>query len=292
MSTAASFEVPNDLWRVPVYLPYLQPPLTDAAVADAEARLGVRLPASFIATLRIQNGGYLRRSAHPSDHAPVDTIAGIGPRFPSLLERDWADVKEYMQEAGYTTPERIDELVPFCGDGHYFYCLDYRRIRESGEPCVTYVDVESFNVDEAVANDFAEFLSQLRREGPSPVYGLVTRDDAERVAATVSATTGLSFVDSGDQANGYRVFRAKLPADAGWVWLAANRARRGFVRTSDKEYPTLSLLLPELVDRYPEEADCGYFLSCSDLETDPGRALVASLDRLPFAVRALRLDDG
>ncbi|WP_069161736.1 SMI1/KNR4 family protein [Nocardia altamirensis] len=32
-------------------------PLTDTAVQDAEAQLGVRLPASLVRLLRIQNGG-------------------------------------------------------------------------------------------------------------------------------------------------------------------------------------------------------------------------------------------
>src|SRR5258708_37089151 len=105
-------ELPHPPWRVPVYLPYLQPPLTDMAVAEAEGRLGVRLPLAYVAALRVQNGGYLRRTSHPSGYAPVDCLAGIGPRFPSLLERDWSEVKQYMHDESITTPARIDELIP------------------------------------------------------------------------------------------------------------------------------------------------------------------------------------
>jgi hypothetical protein len=287
----AASEVPIRLWRVPVYLPCLQPSLTDAAVEDAESRLGVRLPRAYVAALRIQNGGYLRLNAHPSNHAPVDFLAGIGPRFPSLLQHDWTDVKAYMEEEGIETPAGVDELVPFCGDGHYHFCFDYREAGRQGEPRVTYVDVECFDVDECLAPDFGTFLSQLRPGEISSAYGVLARGDLSAVAAELSKATGFQFEDQGDQGNGYRVFRARLPGDAGWAWLSANQARRGFVRRSDEDYPTLSLLLPELVDRYPEHADCGSFLSCTDFGSEAGQAIVRGLMELPFPTRALRLGE-
>ncbi|MGZ6095687.1 MAG: SMI1/KNR4 family protein [Polyangiales bacterium] len=141
------------LWRVPVYLPYLQPPLGDAELAAAEKELGVRLPASYVELLREQNGGHLRMTNHPSGHAPVSCISGIGPNYPSILGRDWDDVKEEMAEAGETKPKDIDGLIPFCGDGHYFYCFDYRA--HGAEQRVTYIDVETLGVDEELAPDFA-----------------------------------------------------------------------------------------------------------------------------------------
>ena len=101
--------LPEHLWSVPAYL---QPPLTDAIIADAEVRLGVRLPRAYLAALRIQNGGYLRARSHPAVPAPVDHVAGIGPRFPSILRHNWSEIKEYMAEERITTPERIDDLLP------------------------------------------------------------------------------------------------------------------------------------------------------------------------------------
>lgn len=287
----ATPKLPEGLWRVPVYLPYLQPPLTDAAVAEAESQLEVRLPDAYVAALRIQNGGYLRRSGHPSGRAPVDCLAGIGPRFPSLLGHDWTAVKERMTENGHTTPARVDELVPFCGDGHYHYCLDYRASGRKREPSVTYIDVECFDVDEVLAPDFATFLHQLQPAGALPVYGLAIHDDAAAVAAAVSKATGHRFEDQGDQDNGYRVFRARLAGNAGWAWLSANRARRGFVRKGHPEYKKLGKLFPELVDRYPEHADCGFFLSCTHFESHAGKAILEGLARLPFSARMLRLDE-
>lgn len=43
-----------------MYLPYAQLWLTDAALQATEARIGYRLPAAWIALLRIQNGSYIR----------------------------------------------------------------------------------------------------------------------------------------------------------------------------------------------------------------------------------------
>jgi hypothetical protein len=290
---AASLTVPPRLWNVPVYLPYLQPALTDLMLQDAEAQLGVRLPGAYVAALRIQNGGYLRLTDHPAGFARVKSIAGIGPRFPSILEHDWTELKEYMVQEDITTPRRIDDLIPFCGDGHFHYCFDYRRSGRMEEPCVTYIDVECFDADEMLAADFGTFLHQLKPKMET-AYGLITHDPAEIVAAAVSEATGLLMEDRGEEWNGYRLFRAALPG-GGSAWLSANRTRHGFVRKRDPEFEVLSGLLPDVVARYPEHADCGYFLNCqsecgADFESDAGRTVVRDLTKLPFLSRALLLE--
>jgi hypothetical protein len=106
----------DTIWRVPAYLPYLQPPLTDEAVAAAEKAIGFELPAEYLHLLRKQNGGYIRYSLPENVH---NTIAGIGPHFPSLTEFDWDQCQESV-----SFPLR--GLVPFDGDGHWHLCLDYR----------------------------------------------------------------------------------------------------------------------------------------------------------------------
>jgi SMI1 / KNR4 family (SUKH-1) len=288
--TREAKSVPARLWRVPVYLPYLQAALTDRAVRQAEVKLGVKLPSAYLEALRQQNGGYLRLDSHPSDLAPVSWIAGIGSRFPSILRHDWSDVRQYMEEEGISTPERIEDLVPFCGDGHYHYCFDYRKSGRHREPRITYVDVETFGVDRVLAPDFGAFLRQLQPGERDEIYGVMTDARAAQVASALSRTTGLRFEDQGDQNHGYREYRAQLPGKSGWAWLSANRTRRGFVRKTDPEYVRLSKLLPETVDRYPQHSDCGYFLSCSDFDGKAGKALRRSLGKLPFPTRALRLD--
>lgn len=76
------------IWRVPAYLPYLQPPLADEVVALAEKEIGYKLPEEYLNLLRKQNGGYIRFSLPEKVH---DTIAGIGPYYPSLTKFDWDD---------------------------------------------------------------------------------------------------------------------------------------------------------------------------------------------------------
>ena len=74
------------IWRVPAYLPYLRPPLTDAILAAGETKIGFQLPSEYVNLLRVQNGGYIHFSLPDSVH---NTIAGIGPNFPSLTDFDW-----------------------------------------------------------------------------------------------------------------------------------------------------------------------------------------------------------
>jgi hypothetical protein len=277
----------DSLWAVPVYLPYVQPPLTDAAVAAAEKRLRAKLPKAYVAALKIQNGGYLRRTAHPSDHAPVDVIAGIGKRFPSIFDTDWSDYKEHMASSGITTPARIDDLIRFCGDGHYYYCFDYRKRGRRAEPRITYVDVETFKVDEVLAPDFLTFLRALRCDDTRDTIGVCSSARITEVARRLSEATRRKFEDMGDQDHGYRTFRAKLSKSPTWAWLTANRVRRGFVRKSDREYAKLQNRMGEQVDRYPEHADCSCFLETSDAR-DLGM-LTRALKQLGIATRKITL---
>jgi len=283
-------DLPADLWRVPVYLPYLQPKLTQRAIDAAETKLGVTLPRAYLDLLRIQNGGYLRRTSISPNLAPVDCIAGIGRRFPSILHKDWDDVKAHMRDEGLKKPARIDELVPFCGDGHFHYCFDYRKSGPRGEPRITYIDIESFDTDKVVAPNFAAFVRKLRPAGVTVVIGIETTAKMSTVAAAISKASRRAFEDQGDQNSGYRVFRAKLPGAASWAFMTPNRVRRGFVRTSDPDYRTLRDQLADEVERFPEHPDCTYFVE-ADFDTAPGRALSRAIEKLPYPSRRVRLAD-
>jgi len=52
----------GDTWSKPIYLPYLQPELTDEVLQSAEEKLGCTVPKELIELLRVQNGGYIRMS--------------------------------------------------------------------------------------------------------------------------------------------------------------------------------------------------------------------------------------
>src|SRR5688500_1035296 len=105
-----------DLWRVPVYLPYLPPKLTPARLKAAEKKLGVKLPKSYVALLETQNGGYVRQKLPESVHS---MIWGIGPYFPSITKKhEWHDPPpdEELTD-GEWSPKNPKALIPFDGDG-------------------------------------------------------------------------------------------------------------------------------------------------------------------------------
>ena len=91
----------SHIWRVPAYLPYLQPPLTRGMVARAEEQIGFSLPQEYLRLLAKQNGGYIRYALPDKVH---DIIAGIGPHFPSLTAFNWDD-------SGNDTVDRVWERV-------------------------------------------------------------------------------------------------------------------------------------------------------------------------------------
>ncbi len=282
---------PADLWRVPVYVPYLQPKLTQRAIGSAETKLGVKLPRAYLDLLRIQNGGYLRLTSISPNLAPVDCIAGIGPQFPSILDQDWSDVKAYMREERIRKPARIDALVPFCGDGHFHYCLDYRRSGPRGEPRITYIDIESFDTDKVVAPSFAAFLRKLRPSGITVAIGIETTAKLGTVAAAISKASRYAFEAQGDQDHGYPLFRAKLPGASNWAFMTPNVVRHGFVRKSDaKKNPKLRDQLPHDVERFPEHPDCNYFVA-ADFGTAAGGKLSRAIEKLPYPSRRVRLVD-
>ena len=135
----------------------VHPPLTDAAVREAEAVLGVPLPEALLDLLRVQNGGGVARgrrrcltsgpTSWADDHAPLPDLMGIGHTkgLTSLLD----------------APALIDEwglprgIVPLSGDGPTWIALDYRR---GGEPAVVWLDDGR---ELALAPDFRSFVEGL-----------------------------------------------------------------------------------------------------------------------------------
>ena len=47
----------TNIWRKPIYLPYVQEPLTPEALRTAEEELGYTLPRELVMMLGVQNGG-------------------------------------------------------------------------------------------------------------------------------------------------------------------------------------------------------------------------------------------
>jgi hypothetical protein len=261
------------IWQVPAYLPYLQLPLTDAAVVSAQQEIGYKLPTEYLNLLRKQNGGYIRYSLPEMIH---DSIAGIGPHFPSLTGFDWDEIQE---DVGFP----LRGLVPLDGDGHWHLCLDYRRNIEI--PSVTYVDVEC-DRESPIAASFADYLAKLRID-VGEEYVLEGVSEIEKVTFELSAALGNPFEPPDTLAHGYPTYRARLGTTANpqWVWISPNTVPRGFVRPNDRRYVELKDLMPGYARRFPEAPADACILSATD---SVRTTVIAACGRLRMTMRPLR----
>jgi len=242
----------DTIWRVPAYLPYLQPPLTDGAIASAEKEIGHKLPTEYLNLLEKQNGGYIRFSLPEMVH---DSIVGIGPHFPSLTGFDWDDCQEHVSFP-------LQGLVPFDGDGHWHLCLDYRQ--NSGAPSVAHADIES-NRQFRIAGSFADYLAMLQID-VGDEYVLEAISDIEKVKSDLSAVLAIAFDPPDTWANGYPTYRAHLGTtnNPEWAWISPNTVPRGFVRSDDPRYAELKDLMPGNAERFPELPAGSYILTATD----------------------------
>lgn len=242
----------NMIWKVPAYLPYLQPPLTDKAVSSAERQIGYRLPAEFVNLLKKQNGGYIRFSLPELDH---NSIAGIGPYFPSMTAFDWDESQEHVSYS-------LQGLVPFDGDGHWHLCLDYRQ--NSGDPSVTRADIECDH-ESRIADSFAEYLAKLEIE-VGDKYVLEGVSEIGKVKADLSSLLKTVFDPPDTLTHGYPTHRARLGTkdNPEWVWISPNTVPRGFVRLDDPRYAELKDLMPGFGSRFPEAPAGSYLLDATE----------------------------
>ncbi len=139
--------------------PAKNPPLTDAMVKNAEKKLGVRLPETFIELLHIKNGGGTRgfvcptkERAYGEDYVPLSAMFGIGA---SDADGDGYNILSSPEMTGiWELPPR---QVLLMGEGHWWLSLDYRRW--SG-PSISYIDVDEGR-EVRVADSFDAFVSKL-----------------------------------------------------------------------------------------------------------------------------------
>ncbi|MCA9111520.1 MAG: SMI1/KNR4 family protein [Planctomycetaceae bacterium] len=245
-------DICRTIWRVPAYLPYLQPELTADAIAEAEKAIGFTLPVEYLDLLRVQNGGYIRLSLPQMSH---HKISGIGPHFSSLTDFDWSDCQEYVSFP-------LTGLVPFDGDGHWHLCLDYRK--NSSNPAITYIDVECDD-ESPIAPSFKEYLTMLRIEVKDEMI-LHPVEDIETVKQQLSSRLGVNFDTTDTWAHGYPIERASLgrPSNPQWLWLSPNCVPRGFIRVDDERYNELRDVMPGNALRYPEVPANAYLMSVTD----------------------------
>lgn len=145
---------------------YVDEAVTAELVASVEQELGFKLPRSYVALMRSQNGGLPKKTCFPTesptswaeDHVAITGIMGIGrTKTYSLLGRLGST---FMQaEWGYPT---FGICVCDCPSaGHDMIMLDYRECGPQGEPAVVHVDQERDFEVTFLAKDFETFVRGL-----------------------------------------------------------------------------------------------------------------------------------
>lgn len=158
----------GDFWEESEYsgAEYVEAPPTEAIIASVEAQLGYKLPASYVALMRTQNGGYPRRTAFPTtvatswapDHVAITTIFGIGHEKIYALCGELGS-KFMLEEWGYPA---IGVCICDCPSaGHDLIMLDYRACGPEGEPAVVHVDQERDYAITHLADTFEAFVRGL-----------------------------------------------------------------------------------------------------------------------------------
>ena len=261
----------NKIWQTPKYLPYMQPALTDAILADAEKLIGHKLPAEYIALLRIQNGGYIRYTIKETGHS---VIAGIGPYCPSITDdHDWSESEDWDLSF------QLDGLIPFDGDGHWHICFDYRNQRV--EPAITLIDIES-DREQAIAKNFKEYLALLVLEVEDE-YVIETSLSVDAAVEQVAVIATIDFEAPDAWAHGYAIYRGKYKDK--WVWISANKVPSGFVRSDDKRYDELRLQMETSALRFPEISENALLISTSDEKAT--KSLIGLLTKNAWSIQPL-----
>jgi hypothetical protein len=167
-SAPADLELPADFFND---RPEKIAPLEAGSLSRAEKALAIVFPTSYVAFLRIKNGGYIQYTEFPSEEpkkhklrgssVPVRGIAGVdnGSRAYDIVELNAA-----MGRWGVDTTR----FVALDGEGHYWICFDKQSTNGAGEPTIAYVASESGSSGPiahcTIAQDFRSFVLGLERD--------------------------------------------------------------------------------------------------------------------------------
>ncbi|MDO4230286.1 MAG: SMI1/KNR4 family protein [Capnocytophaga sp.] len=234
-------------WQKPVYLPFVHSPLSDEMVAEFEHKIGYSLPKSMVELLKIQNGGYLH---YGLPQTPPMQLWGIGEHYPNLILLS----EEFDQDEDYIEFS-LDDLLAFDGDGHYYFCLDYRQNKDN--PKVSYIDLEmgeEESENSVVADSFDEFLAMLTLKTDT-TWVIKSEKPLSEIVELFKSKLEIQFDAPNTMDFGYDKYRAKYGGH--WLWLSPNTVPFAFARKGEHNYNQLkhhtdkiALLYPEISEKY------------------------------------------
>lgn len=168
----------NDFWEESEYATkeYVGESISQVMIDKVESDLGYKLPASYIALLKSQNGGIPKNTNLPTkeatswaeDHVALKGIFGLDSKKTCSLLGGLGS--EFMKDE-WEYPDIGIYICDCPSAGHDMIALDYRECGKAGEPRVVHVDQESSYKITFLANNFEEFIKKLV---PDSVY-----DDGE-----------------------------------------------------------------------------------------------------------------
>lgn len=166
---------------------YVDEPPTDELIASIEEELGYKLPASYIAMMKLHNGGMPVNACFPTeegtswaeDHIAITGIMGIGREKKYSLCGELGG-KFMIEEWGY--PD-IGVVICDCPSaGHDVVMLDYRTCGRDGEPEVIHVDQEGDYEITFLAKNFETFIRGLVNEDVYDTSEEDKQEDLRKVA--------------------------------------------------------------------------------------------------------------
>ncbi|ANF95083.1 SMI1/KNR4 family protein [Paenibacillus bovis] len=163
----SSFDL-SDFWEDSEYAvkDHIEPPFDEEMIRSIEQELGYKLPASYIALMHTQNGGFPARTAFPTagatswanDHVAITSISGIGGQKSYSLTGDMGS-RFMIEQWGYPDLGIVFGDCPSAG--HDVIMLDYRFCGPTGEPAVVHVDQENDYEITYLAPHFEAFICGL-----------------------------------------------------------------------------------------------------------------------------------
>ncbi len=162
-----SFDL-SDFWEESEYATenHIEPPFDEEIIRSIEQKLGYKLPASYIALMHTQNGGFPTRTdfstaeatSWSEHHIAITSISGIGSQKAYSLTGEMGS-RFMIEDWGY--PDLGIVICDCPSAGHDVVMLDYRFCGPSGEPAVVHVDQEGGYEITYLAPNFEAFICGL-----------------------------------------------------------------------------------------------------------------------------------
>jgi len=157
----------ENFWNEDAGDDYKEKPFTDKDLEKVEKELGYKLPGSYVALMRLHNGGAPKKTGHRtatrtswSNHGvAIHGIFGIGDEAENSLCGESGS--KFWESEEWEYPKIGIYFADCPSGGHDMLAMDYTKCGPKGEPTIVHVDQEvDFKVTH-VADNFEAFIRGL-----------------------------------------------------------------------------------------------------------------------------------